>query len=210
MARGSERRSTAVAQREDGEGRKEHILRVAAELFAAKGYNATGVQELSDAIGLGRGALYHHIKSKEMLLYEISIKLLRDILVGAEEIVDSDRPADEKLRQLARQLLSDIARNRIGWTVSLQELRGLEPEHREEVIAARDSYEQLWAAVFSQGAEEGVMVEVSPTLRRGLLGLFNSSHRWIREEGEEDPQAIADEYIDVLLEGIRIPDEGGR
>ena len=46
---------------------KERIRSKAAHLFARNGYHGTGVQEISEAVGLGRGALYHHIGSKEAL-----------------------------------------------------------------------------------------------------------------------------------------------
>jgi AcrR family transcriptional regulator len=58
----------------------ERIMCVAAELFASKGYHATGISELSEAVGMGRGALYHHISSKEDLLFEINSRYLRGLI----------------------------------------------------------------------------------------------------------------------------------
>lgn len=46
-------------------------VRTAARLFAAKGFHATSMSELERAVGLGRGALYHHISSKQQLLYDL-------------------------------------------------------------------------------------------------------------------------------------------
>jgi AcrR family transcriptional regulator len=60
----SRRRPTAV--------RKQEIARIAARLFAAQGFHGTGINELAQEVGLGKGALYYHIKSKEDLLFEIS------------------------------------------------------------------------------------------------------------------------------------------
>jgi AcrR family transcriptional regulator len=48
----------------DGSASRERILTEVTRLFVDKGYHGTGVQEISDAVGLGRGALYHHIGSK--------------------------------------------------------------------------------------------------------------------------------------------------
>src|SRR5436309_3637837 len=60
--------ATALAK----SSRREEILQIAARLFAENGYHGTGIAELGEAVGLGKGALYHHIGSKEDLLYEIS------------------------------------------------------------------------------------------------------------------------------------------
>ncbi len=47
---------------------KERILKIAAQLFAKRGFHAVGMSDLQDAVKLGRDALYHHIRSKEDLL----------------------------------------------------------------------------------------------------------------------------------------------
>src|SRR5262249_19828339 len=52
-------------------GRREQIFQAAIDLFAAKGYHATSMQDIADALGIQRVSLYHHIESKEDLLFEI-------------------------------------------------------------------------------------------------------------------------------------------
>ena len=48
------------------------VLQVAASLFADAATSGVGVNEIGIAAGLGRGALYYHISSKEDLLYDIT------------------------------------------------------------------------------------------------------------------------------------------
>ena len=43
----------------------EKILDAAAALFAEKGYQSTTLQDIIDATGLSKGAVYHHFRSKE-------------------------------------------------------------------------------------------------------------------------------------------------
>ncbi|TXS47651.1 helix-turn-helix domain-containing protein, partial [Streptomyces sp. OR43] len=52
-------------------GRHPPILRPAAEVFAAQGYNATTVRRIADAAGMLAGSLYYHFDSKESMLDEI-------------------------------------------------------------------------------------------------------------------------------------------
>ena len=46
----------------------EKILDAAAALFAEKGYQSTTLQDIIDATGLSKGAVYHHFRSKEEML----------------------------------------------------------------------------------------------------------------------------------------------
>jgi AcrR family transcriptional regulator len=179
------------------------ILRLSAQLFARNGYTATGIQEISEAVGLGRGALYHHIKSKEMLLYEISISLLEDMYQRAIAIVQEPVDWEEKAHRLAADLVDDLAERRAGWTVSLSETRALSPDHARQVIDARDAYEGVWADVFEEARVAGAIGEVSPVVRRGVLGMLNSTHLWISSSGELAPGEIGRRYVDVLINGLR-------
>ena len=56
------------------------ITKVAASLFAKKGYNGVGVAEIGTASGFGRGTLYHHIDSKEGLLHEIASQYISGLV----------------------------------------------------------------------------------------------------------------------------------
>lgn len=44
------------------------ILDVARQLFGTKGYTVTSITDLADALGVTKGALYYHFKSKEAIL----------------------------------------------------------------------------------------------------------------------------------------------
>src|SRR4051812_15717846 len=72
---------------------KARIRRKAAKLFAENGYDATGIQELSEAVGLGRGALYHHIGSKELLLFDIITQSVISVVQEAEAILEQSGSA---------------------------------------------------------------------------------------------------------------------
>ena len=51
--------------------RRNHIVKVATELIAKKGYNNINTRELADALGMSTGGLYHYIGSKSDILYLI-------------------------------------------------------------------------------------------------------------------------------------------
>jgi AcrR family transcriptional regulator len=182
---------------------RDRVYRISTELFARNGYHATGVQEISEAVGLGRGALYYYIKGKEDLLYQISMSLLQPMIDRAAAIANSGDSPREQLRALARDLLRNLAEHRAGWTVSLYESRALPPERQADVIAGRSEFERVWADVLNRGYRDGSFRQVTPLMRRGILGFFNSSYLWIEPDGPLSPEEIADGYVELLVEGLR-------
>lgn len=182
---------------------RERILTAATELFVRKGYHGTGVQEISEAVGLGRGALYHHIGSKDQLLFEISMSLLDGARDATLPYAETDDPPDVKLRNLAKALLAHHAANGEGWLVAIQESRFLEEENRRKINAARDAFEAIWRGVLHDGAQAGLWRHVDGVDVRGVLGMFNYAARWMRADGPMSPEQIADRYVDLLLDGLR-------
>lgn len=178
------------------------IARKAAQLFAKQGYDATGVAELGDAVGLGRGALYHHIGTKEKLLYEICIAHVVDMVAFGEALLDEEGTADEKLRRLARRLTETIAGNLPELTVFFADHRSLTGGHRREVTAMRERFEKVWERLLEMGVEEGTFRPVDPIVVKGLLGMYNYSYLWLRARGDKTPDEIADTFSDVLLRGL--------
>jgi AcrR family transcriptional regulator len=193
-------RATAVAT--DSESTKARIVRTAAELFARRGYDATGVAEIGEAVGLGRGALYHHIESKEALLYEICVLHVRDLVGFAENLLDLDLPADMKVRRLSRQLMRVISHNLEELTVFFHDFRALSAERAESIANLRQRFEEAWLAILREGAERGVFRPVNPILVKGILGMHNYSYLWLTPNGALEPEEIADVFCDTLLRGI--------
>lgn len=182
---------------------KERILRIGTDLFAQNGYHATGVTELSNAVGLGRGALYHHIESKEALLFEIGNALLSRMIGDAEAIAAQDVDGEAKLRLLARSLLREHAERRDAWALVVTETRSMNEEHREEITAARNRYEAVWSTVLQQAHREGLLRAIDEVELWGVLGIFNSARRWLRPDGPLSPEDIADRYVTMLIDGLR-------
>jgi AcrR family transcriptional regulator len=181
---------------------RERLLREAARLFAESGYHGTGVAELERAVGLGRGALYHHMGSKEELLVDISVRHVREMVEVGEEILASDATPPEKLRQLSRRLMRTIAERRAEVTVFFHEVNALTGDARKEVLGQRDRFEEIWRQVIQQGVDEGYFRTGGGLITKGLLGMHNYSYVWMDPDGQCSPEEIADEFSDLILRGL--------
>jgi AcrR family transcriptional regulator len=182
---------------------QERVMRRAAELWARNSYHGTGIAELSEAVGLGRGALYHYIGSKEALLYQISKTQVDRMNDYAEQLLDADLPTEELLRQMARGLLRNIAEHRAEWTVFFREYTALTGENRDRVVAARERYESHWRHALARGVADGTLKPLPRLLVKGILGMLNYTYLWFEPDGNVTPDQLADEFIDALLDGIR-------
>ena len=194
--------ATALAK----SSRREEILQIAARLFAENGYHGTGIAELGEAVGLGKGALYHHIGSKEDLLYEISSRHVIEMVAFGERLLATDIAPLEKFRRLSRRLMRTIADNLPELTVFFREVRTLRGERGEHLLSLRARFEEIWAAILEEGRAAGIFRTADPIVVKGVLGLHNYSYLWLRPEGERTPEEISDTYCDVLLRGLLTPE----
>ncbi len=195
------------AKRRPHSEQRERLVRAAAQLFAENGYHGTGVSELGRAVDLGRGALYHHMGSKEDLLLEISIRHVREMVEFGEAILADDTTPPEKLRALSRRLMRTIADRRAEVTVFFHEVNTLTGPAREEVLVQRQRFESIWRQVIDEGVEQGYFRTGGGLITKGLLGMHNYSYVWMDPNGYRTPEEIADEFSDVILRGLLTDEE---
>jgi AcrR family transcriptional regulator len=80
---------------------RQRILATAAELFVERGYAATSIRELSERLGMTKGALYYHFASKEELLSA----LVAPLFEAVDEFVAAARASGQVTRELVRRLV---------------------------------------------------------------------------------------------------------
>jgi AcrR family transcriptional regulator len=182
---------------------RERIIRLAAELFAENGYDATGIADLQEKVAISRGAFYYHVDSKQTLLFEISKTQVDKMNEIAARIAARPVPADQKIREMARHLLRNISDHRAEWTVFFREFIALTGERRMEILRARDRYEQHWVDIFRAGSQDGSLAVVTPLQVKGILGMLNYTYLWLDPHGGVTPEDLADSFIDMLFNGVR-------
>jgi len=182
--------------------RREELTRVAARLFAERGYQGTSLADLADELGIQKPSLYHHIASKEDLLWEVAWD-------GAErfhaalDAVPLDRPAPERIRIALRQHLAVVAAQLDVATVFVREWRYLSGERRERFLAERRRYEERVRDLFRDGVEQSELrtdLDV-PTAALLFLSAANWAYTWLRPGARTDE--LADRLYAALLDGMR-------
>ena len=79
--------------------RKDEMLSAAERMFSERGYQATSVRDIAEALDIKPGSLYAHIETKEDLLWEILETAADRFFDAITPIVESDLLTIEKLRR---------------------------------------------------------------------------------------------------------------
>jgi AcrR family transcriptional regulator len=194
----------APVQRSRELDQKERIRRQAAQLFARNGYHGTGIQALSEAVGLGRGALYHHIGSKEALFEEVSTRPVQEMIEIADAIVAMPTSAEERIRLLCRAQMRTLADHQAEWTLFQRDALVIQGVVREHIFATRARFEAIWRQILEEGVETGEFRALDPIALKGILGMHNYAYLWLDPGGRLTPEEIGDIFCDVMLHGIRV------
>jgi AcrR family transcriptional regulator len=182
---------------------REDILEAAAQVFRQKGFHGASMNDIADVVNLQKASLYHHVSSKQEILFEILDKALQLLLERIEPIAEQNVPADAKLRAMIREYLSILIENIDLATVLLFEHRSLERRQHARHVPNRDKFEALWRDVLAEGVEvKRFHCEDIPLTARALLGQLNWTITWFHDDGSLTIEQIADNYSDLLLNGL--------
>lgn len=192
----------------DGTNRRMEILRQAAQVFREKGYHGAGMREIAAGIGVAPGALYYYFKSKEDLLYACQDMSLSRLIEVGEQLVASDAPADQRIRDLIRAHI-DFTIDELGGSAAHVEFHALPEDKLRDIVRKRDRYEGCIRALIQAGVDAGAFRAVDVKLTAlWLLGALNWTVVWWRPEGTWKSEDLETGFADLFLEGLRAPGEG--
>lgn len=135
----------------EAEERKEEILDAAEKLFGEKGFDNTSTGDILDVVGIARGTLYYHFKSKEDILDGVIGRITNRLTADATKIVrNKEMPFLERLTQA---ILSLNVESEIGYEV-------MEQVHRPQNALMHQKMQTTLLAginpIFTELIEEGV------------------------------------------------------
>jgi len=130
---------------------KEKILEAAAQIISEKGYHAASMRDIAQAVHLQKPSLYHHISSKQEILFVLLNQALDMLIQRIEEIVSKPLAPEVKLRLAMETYIQSLIDKRDLAAVLLMEHRSLNPELNAKHIPKRDRFEQLWRDMIEEG-----------------------------------------------------------
>lgn len=182
--------------------KRDELTRIAARLFAERGYQGTSLADLAQALGVQKPSLYHHIESKEDLLWDVAQEGAAAFHAALDSVPATDRPG-ERIREALRAHLAVVAGQLDVATVFVREWRFLSGERRERFVAERRRYEERIRELFREGVEGSELRTDLDVATAALLFLSaaNWAYTWLRPGVDTDE--LADRLYTVLLDGMR-------
>jgi TetR/AcrR family transcriptional regulator, cholesterol catabolism regulator len=182
---------------------RDEIVLASAQIFSKKGFHATSMQDIAEAVNLQKGSLYHHITSKQEILVEVLDRALELLIERMEDVLKCPLPPDERLRKAMQVYLGTMLDHRDLAAVLLLEHRSLEPEFLARHPPRRDRFERLWRDFIQEGLDQGIFCCPDPVMSaRAVLGVMNWTITWYRPEGSLSPSMISEQFADLLLHGL--------
>ncbi|MET8978712.1 TetR/AcrR family transcriptional regulator [Streptomyces sp. NPDC004539] len=191
----------------DGDGTPvpQRLLAAATRLFAEQGYDRTSVQEIVEAAGVTKGALYHYFGSKDDLLHEVYARVLRVQQERLDAFANADEPIEERLRAAAADVVVTTIESLDDAAIFFRSMHHLSPEKYKQVRSERRHYHERFRALVEEGQEAGVFSKATPAdlVVDYHFGSVHHLPTWYRVGGSLTPQEVADHLADLLLRALR-------
>ncbi len=183
---------------------KQKIIEISVKLFNEKSYSATSVQDIVNALGVTKAALYYYIYSKEDILFEIFDQTMATAEKRLSNLMKEDMSVEERIRKIVYNHITAVFDEAPKISIFFTEKAHLTPDNLKAINARRRKYEEKIAEVFKDGVEKGVLkkdIDILSTVY-ALLGMCNWLYHWYNPKGRLKPDDLAKRYADIMLLGI--------
>jgi AcrR family transcriptional regulator len=197
--------SLSVASEPD---RLDEIYRAAAKIICEKGYDATSMNDIAEAVGLTKAGLYHHISGKRDLLFRIMNfgldSLEEQVIFPARAVLD----AEQRLRSIITRHVHLITSRSTHEgnnpvTIILDEVAGLTSGQRRKINQRKREYVDLIRDTLRELQAGGRLRDLDVTAATfSLLGMILWLSRWYNPDGRLGPDEIAREVTNTALGGL--------
>lgn len=187
-----------------GQRRRQELLDFAAKRFAAQGYHPTSITDITEGLGVAKGAFYWYFESKEALFVQILVEAQRDLRRAQRQAIADEPDPLRRIEQGIRATMEWLDTNR-GLFALIEFARTEEtfaPAIRQgEEQAIADSLPHVKAAITA-----GLLRKENPlVIAHAILGVTQQLARALVLEGGLGAREVADGAVTFCLEGILSP-----
>jgi AcrR family transcriptional regulator len=193
-------------KKSDGNGQftRNRVFEVAAEVFHRKGYDNTSMSDVATAAGLTKAGLYHHVTSKESLLFTVldaGLDLTESyVMKPLQEISD---PLDRLKTLIELHLRLVLQERNLEVTGLLHECKSLSPADRTRINRRKKEYVKMSARIIADVMKKYDIQDLDPKLAAfALLGMLNWTYQWYQPDGSSSREAITKNFQEIFLRGI--------
>ncbi|WP_112276851.1 TetR/AcrR family transcriptional regulator [Lentzea terrae] len=181
----------------------DRLVEVAVRVFTERGYDGTSLQHLTQASGLSRSSIYHHIESKEQLLRLGLERALEPLLASTTDDGATSGRALDRLTYLIKRNVEILAAE-LPYVRLLLSVHG-NTETERWALDQRRTFDKFVAGVVQEAIDDGdVRADLDArTTARLIFGTINSLAEWYRPARRRKPGELADQICSMILRGIQ-------
>jgi len=134
---------------------KERIVFTALDVFSEKGYTKATISEICKKAGTSKGGFYHHFKSKDEILDEITSMYFQEVLDRYDRLLDRSDEAVITLLESVFQTINSYKEEQLSKWESITKLYA----HRDSHLVIRklaDNFEEVTMKVHLSLLEKGI------------------------------------------------------
>lgn len=183
---------------------EKQILDQATRLFAEKGFASTTLQDVADATGLTRPALYHYVANKDELLSKLFSETTDTPAAVLHEINSrTDLEPTEKLRKMAASIALNQAQSSDRFKLIIRSETDLPEELSRSHQQSRRHVLKEFVVVIESGIRTGEMRPVDPrTAALGIIGMLNWVAWWQQPGDPDSDRAVANQLAEMAIRTV--------
>lgn len=172
--------------------RMKAILRIAAQVFAERGYERTNLEEIAARANMRGPSLYYYVPTKEELYTRCVESLGDEVFAVLENVAQGPEPAVERLEKLFEaQLLTQLRDFYPDYVPLMPGPHFSEAPLRDRILACRQKHIAIFQKVAAQAAVDGAIDRGWRLGLRLIFGALGSIHEWYDPEGPLPPEALS-------------------
>jgi AcrR family transcriptional regulator len=187
---------------------RDKVLAAAVQLFAEYGYHAATMRDIARIAGIQAASIYYHYANKQALLVEIMETHMWRLNTNLERIVSKQETVQQRLYEAIANHIRLHTTYKPEFFIIDTEIRALEGENREKILALRDRYEALLQKLLREGMKQGVLRQTDVKVSSyAIIAMCTEVATWFRHAGRLSVQQVIDIYSQMVTRGLLLVKE---
>lgn len=204
------KKTTAKPRATRSDAQRQAILDAASLLFIEKGFGGTNINDIADAVGMTRTALYYYFPSKEAMLEALTKGITGRASDLSKEVSQrAELAADEGLRQLILRHAGLILSHPLQFRVAERSESSLPEDQRLAAQAARRAVRKDFVEVIQRGIAQGLFHPVDANVAAfAIIGMCNWCAWWFDGRRGASSESVAETIASLGLNMLALHPAG--
>ena len=193
--------SEAERTRADSQAiKRERVLTAARDLFYARGYTSTTLDDVAAALGVTKPFIYTYFRGKAELLAALCTPTIALSLDAIANAAAGPGTPTERLRRAMVDFTKVVLSRQANIAIFFREEKNLAPEALAEITALRKRFDHSLSALLAEGVAAGAFTVPDVSLAAlALGGMVSWAYTWHRPDGRLPLDALCERFADLAL-----------